>query len=65
MEYESFFFKRNHCLQESHFKLAEQLKLRKKTTISFYQTQHENENKVEKLLEDLANFEVGTKKQIN
>lgn len=51
-------FKRNHCLQESHFKLFEQLRLRRKIAtngvISFGQTLLENENtvlkeKVEKL----------------
>jgi len=58
------FFK-NHCLQKSHFKLSEQLKLRRETitkgVISFDQTQLENTNKaskekVETLSNDLANF---------
>ena len=43
-------FKKNYCLQESHFKLPRQLKLRREATtkgvISFDQTQLENENKV-------------------
>jgi len=42
--------KKTHCLQESNFKLSEQLKLRRKTiakgVISFDETQLEIENKV-------------------
>lgn len=62
-------FKRNHCLQESHFKLSEQLRVGREATtkriISFDQTKLENENKVlkenvEKLSKYLANFVAGT-----